>query len=328
MAIVIPAPQSELQIVVSQEKHLKIVFFGTPRFAVPSLRRLVADGWPVALVVTAPDKPFGRKQELTPSPVKKAAQELGIAVRTPQTLKDESFWNEFSELRPDLCVVVAYNKIIPQRYLDLARLGFINVHPSMLPLYRGPSPIQSAILDGCDTTGVSIMLLDAEVDHGPVLAQEPWQIPSGFDYAACEGELARIGADLLTRTLAEYVRGSITPQVQNHAEATFTKKFTRDDGRIDWTRPARTIINQIRALGENPGTWTMQHETPLNIFEAHHGNSPVLPPGTITEEAGNLGVSCADGIIILDTIQIAGGKRMSGRDFLRGHRELIHTQYI
>src|ERR1043166_228008 len=268
MSIVIPAPQSGIQLTFAG-KNLRIVFFGTPQFAVPALRALYAAGWPVAAVVTAPDKAVGRHAVLTPSPVKTVAQELLIPVHSPATLKDAEFFNTFSELRPDLCVVVAYGKLIPERYLQVPRLGFINIHPSILPAYRGPSPIQSAILDGCSSTGVSLMLLDNEMDHGPVLAQMPWTIPQGTDVVFCEEELARVGSDLLIQTLPGYTDGTVKPQPQDHAHATFTKKFERVDGKIDWSRPAVEIFNQVRALAANPGTWTTWQGKTLNIFYAH-----------------------------------------------------------
>jgi methionyl-tRNA formyltransferase len=271
----------------------RIVFFGTPDFAVPSLKKLSG----VVAVVTSPDKPVGRKQVLTPSPVKVAATDLGLPVLTPATLKDENFLAQFSNLEPDLCVVVAYGKLIPQKYLDVPRLGFVNIHPSLLPKYRGPSPIQSAILNGETETGVSIMLVDAEMDHGPVLAQEPWTIPSGFDAVMAENELSRVGAELLVRTLSKYANGAITPQPQDDSVATFTKKFTREDGKLDWSRPATETYNRIRALSANPGTWTVVGGKTLNILSAH----------------------MADGKVVPDRVQLEGGKPMDWQAFLRGH---------
>jgi methionyl-tRNA formyltransferase len=284
------------------------------------------------MVVTAPDKPVGRRLVLTPSPVKTAALELGLPVATPATLKDDAFWHEFSELRPDLCVVVAYGKLIPKRYLDAARLGFVNVHPSLLPAYRGPSPIQSAILDGCSSTAVSIMLLDEDMDHGPVLAAEPWVIPSGFDTPMAEDELSRLGADLLARTLPGYTEGTVVPQPQDHARATFTKKFVREDGKLDWTQDAVRVRDRIRALGDEPGTWTVADGKILNIFHAHlaEGAIPATPPGTVFMHARQVAVRCGSGLpagqagaLILETVQPEGGKRMPARDYANGHPAFI-----
>ena len=297
MSLIINVPRGIDRIMTAAQRRVRMVFFGTPSFAVSSLRRLYADGWPVALVVTAPDKPTGRRRDLTPSPVRTAATEYGIAVETPATLKDEYFWRLFSELRPDVCIVAAYGKLIPERLLEIPRLGFLNVHPSLLPLYRGPSPIQTAILDGATTTGVSIMLLDKEMDHGPIVAQEPWTIPSGFDARACEAELAGLGAALLSRTLPGYADGTIVPRPQDHSLATFTHKFTREDGRLVFSRPARDVYNRIRALAVNPGAWTVVDGATLNILSAH----------------------IEDDKVVADIVQREGGKPMDWATFVRGH---------
>lgn len=325
MSIVIPVPRSIDRRYAAVPQNLRVVFFGTPLIAVPSLRRLHEDGWPVALAVTAPDKPVGRRMLLTPSPVRTAAEELEIPVRTPDTLKDESFWMEFADLRPDVCIVVAYGKLIPKRYLDIPRLGFVNVHPSLLPAYRGPSPVQTAILDGCASTGVSIMLLDEDMDHGPVLASEPWQIPSGFDATAATDELGRLGADLLVRTLPGYAQGEVVPQPQNHDAATFTRKFSREDGRLDWTQPADLLNNRIRALGANPGTWTVWDGHTLNISHAHvlQGAAPGRPPGTVFLHAGAVAVACAESALVLETVQPEGSSRMAARAFANGRPAFI-----
>lgn len=325
MSIVIPVPRSIDRQYAAIPRNLRVAFFGTPHIAVASLRRLQEEGWPVAMAVTAPDKPVGRRMLLTPSAVRTAADELGIPVRTPANLKDEDFWREFAELAPDLCVVVAYGKIIPKRYLDIPRLGFVNVHPSLLPAYRGPSPVQTAILDGCASTGVSIMLLDEDTDHGPVLAAEAWAIPSGFDATAATDELGRLGADLLVRTLPDYVQGTLVPQPQDHAAATFTRKFVREDGRLDWAKAAGEIANRIRALGSNPGTWTLWEGKTLNILHAHVSpdGTPAHPPGTVFLYAGSVAVACGTGAVILETVQPEGGARMSAHAFANGRPAFI-----
>lgn len=328
MSLIVNIPRGIDRRLVAIRRDVRLIFFGTPQFATPSLRRLVEEGWPIAAAVTAPDKPVGRRMLLTPSPIKSVAQELDVPVHTPETLKDDAFWREFSELRPDLCIVVAYGKLIPKRYLDMPRLGFINVHPSLLPAYRGPSPVQSAILDGCASTGVSIMLLDEAMDHGPVLSAEPWAIPSGFDGPMCEEELARLGADLLVRTLPGYLDGTVLPQQQDHSTATFTKKFLREDGRLDWMQPAPRINDRIRALAANPGAWTMWEGKTLNIFHAHSADGPIptLPPGTVFVHAGQIAVHCGQGALVLETIQLEGAKRMPAHDFANGHQAFVNSQ--
>lgn len=325
MAIFVEAPKSIVRLTAAIERQLRIVFFGTPLFAVPTLRRLHADGWPIEAVVTVPDKPVGRRMVMTPSPIRTAATELDISVYTPQSLKDEDFWATFENMKPDLCIVVAYGKLIPRRYLDIPRLGFLNIHPSLLPAYRGPSPIQTAILDGCASTGVSIMLLDEEMDHGPVLAQESWTIPAGFDAALCEDELSRVGAEVLSRTLEGYVDGSIVPKVQNHTLATTTHKFERADGHLDWKQSATAINNRIRALSANPGTWTTWNDRTLNIVHAHvfDGPVPTSPPGTVFVQNAQVLISCGVGALVLESIQLEGSTRQSARDFVNGRPQLI-----
>lgn len=324
MAIFVEAPKPTVRLTAAIEQRLRIVFFGTPLFAVPTLRRLHADGWPIEAVVTAPDKPVGRRMILTPSAVKTAASELGLTVHTPMSLKDESFWAIFENLKPDLCIVVAYGKLIPQRYLEVPRLGFLNIHPSLLPAYRGPSPIQSAILDGCASTGVSIMVLDEQMDHGPVLAQESWTIPAGFDAPLCEDDLSRLGADLLARTLPSYVKGTLS-HPQNHELATMTHKFERTDGRLDWTKPAFELNNRIRALSANPGTWTTWDNKTLNIVHAHVYDGPVTtaPAGTVVLQSAQVLVVCGSGALTLESVQLEGSTRQSARDFINGRPRLI-----
>ena len=329
MAIFVEAPKPTVRLSAAIEQQLRIVFFGTPLFAVPTLRRLHVDGWPIEAVVTAPDKPVGRKMMLTPSPVKTAASELGLPVHAPLSLKDESFWALFENLKPDLCIVVAYGKLIPQRYLEVPRLGFLNIHPSLLPAYRGPSPIQTAILDGCASTGISIMVLDDQMDHGPVLAQERWVIPAGFDATLCEDELSRLGADLLARTLPSYVKGALS-HPQDHTQATFTKKFTREDGRLDWTKSAFELHNRIRALSANPGTWTTWSGKMLNIVHAHVYDGPVppSPAGTVLLQSSQIVVVCGSGALALESVQLEGSTRQSARDFINGRPQLIGSVLI
>jgi methionyl-tRNA formyltransferase len=325
MPIVVDIPRGIDRIVAAVQQRLPLVFFGTPRFAVPSLRVLVAHGWPVSLVVTAPAKPVGRRMIETPSPVALTAEELGIPVRTPATLKDDAFLREFTDLRPELCVVVAYGKLIPASLLTVPRHGFVNVHPSLLPAYRGPSPIQAAILDGAEETGVSIMLLDDQMDHGPVLAVERWRIPAGFDAPACTDVLSRMGAELLASALDRYVAGTITAVPQDDARATFTKKFVRADGRLDWGLPAPSIANRIRALASNPGTWTMWDATTLAIHAARPAADIAgsFPPGTVFRRGPDVCVATGEGHLVLETIQREGGRAMAAHLFANGHPTFV-----
>lgn len=330
MAIVIPAPTPELRLTVSNQRQLNLVFFGTPSFAVPALRTLHKNGWPISAVVTAPDAPQGRRMVMTPSPVRMAAEEFGLKVFTPITLKDGTFWDDFEALKPDICVLAAYGKILPERFLTIPRLGIICIHPSLLPAYRGPTPVQSAILDGCASTGVTLLRLDADVDHGPILAETPWVIPGGFDASLCEDELFSIGARLLSDTLPGYIDGSIIPRAQNHEIATYCKKYTRNEGRIDWSRPADQVVNHIRALNSNPGTWTTWNLKTLNIHNAHRVDAPTqtLPAGTTMLVGTVLAVACGQGAVAVEVLQLEGSTRQNARDFLNGHSSFVGDMLV
>lgn len=331
MPLIAEAPKPVIRLSVAGRQTSRIVFFGTPMFAVPALRALHKSGWPIAVVVTAMDKPIGRRMLLTPSPVKSVAQELDIPVITPATLKDDGFLAQLSSLKPILGVVAAYGKIIPKSILNIFPKGILNIHPSLLPAYRGPSPIQAAILDGLKETGVSLMVLDEEMDHGPTLAQQKWAIPSGADYPFCESELSRLGANLLIDILPGYLAGSVEPMPQNHAKATSSYKFTREDGRIDWTAPASVVHNKIRALAANPGTWTTWNNRILNIFYAHPTSltsdlKPSAKPGTIFLHSEELAVACGQGALAIETLQLQGSTRQSAKDFLNGHSAFVDSR--
>ena len=303
----------------------KIIFFGTPEFAIPSLQKLIETGFSVEAVVTTPDEPTGRKGAPTLPPVKVFAQEKGLKVLQPLTLKDDSFFEEFTKINPDICIVVAYGKIIHQRYLDIPKYGFVNIHPSLLPRYRGPSPIQSAILNGDSETGVTLMRIDQEMDHGPLLKQIEYQISKEKKYEEIEKELAEIGAQILVDALPDYLNGKIIPQEQDHNQATFCKKYERPDGRIDWSKSAEQIYNQIRALNPNPGVWTTLNNKTLNIFEAEivDYNSQEK---TIKEKSRLL-IRAFDKYVSPTLLQLEGKKILPIKDFLNGLRNIdIHVQ--
>lgn len=235
--------------------HPLFAFFGTPHFSVAVLERLEAHGMLPALVITAPDKPRGRGLEVSPSPVKAWAMERGIDVLTPTTLKDEQFVAELSNTEWDVFVVAAYNKLIPKNILETPAHGCLNVHPSLLPKFRGPSPALSAILADERVTGVSIMLMNEKMDEGPVVAQarialeeDAWP-PKGSEF---EELLAQEGGNLLAETIPFWIKGQISPEPQDNAEATFSKKFSSDDARVDLGGDARKELLKIRAFDKNP----------------------------------------------------------------------------
>jgi len=289
----------------NDNSKFKIIFFGTSDFAIPALETLAKDNYDVVAVVTKPDKPAGRKQVLSPSPVKKFAIEKHILVLEPNNLRgDEEVFAAFKLLSPDVCVVAAYGKIIPKRYLGVPKYGFINIHPSLLPKYRGPSPIQTAILSGEKETGVTILVVDEEMDHGPILKSEKWKVKNGKYYKELEKELAELGAKLLIETLPKYINGEIKQAPQDHSRATFTKMFSREDGRVDWSKSTQEIYNRIRALNPEPGTWTLWKGKVLNIKKAR----------------------LADGKLEIETLQLEGKRETPFREFLNGHPDFDISQ--
>lgn len=289
----------------------RIFFFGTSEFAVPSLRALAADSrFSIVGVVTQPDRPVGRHATITPPPVKQAAQEHNLPIFQPEKLKElqtsEAFLSSTAD-RPDAFVVVSYGKILPQWLLDIPKQGCVNVHGSLLPAWRGPSPIHAAIVAGDKTSGVSIMKLDAEMDHGPLLrtAEEP--IQAADTTGALHDRLATLGSTILPDTLADYLAGNLAPTEQNHAEATYCKILTRDDGKIDWNQPASTIDRLVRGMYPWPGTWFMHEEKRIKVLDAKMGIPTTAAPGTMWIEDRHCFVACGDGQSIeLLTIQHAG----------------------
>src|SRR3989338_5002341 len=236
---------------------MKIVFFGTPAFAVTILQALIDAHMPPIAIVTAPDKPAGRGRRLSSPPVKELADKRHIPLLQPEKLKDEIFLETLRNYAADIFVIAAYGKILSQTLLDIPPKGVINVHPSLLPQHRGPSPIQSAILAGDNAMGVTLMLTDKEMDHGPILAQQELEFPiSNFQFPKLHHELANLGGKMLVNTLPRWIAGEITPQEQEHKKATYTKLLSKEDGHFDWTKSAEEIDRMVRALNPWPGTWS------------------------------------------------------------------------
>lgn len=305
-----------------ENNEIKIIFFGTPEFAVPAFRFLIENGYRIIATVTAPDKPAGRARKLTSPPLKTAALERGIVVFQPSSLKNNpEFLENLRELNPDICVIAAYGKIIPKDYLEIPKYGFVNIHPSLLPKYRGPAPIQTAILNGEKETGVSIMLMDEEIDHGPVINQLKSNISKLKTFKEISQELAELGAKLLIETMPDYISGKIKPQPQNHSAATFTKMFSREDGKINWNKTAEQICSQIRALNPEPGTWTTWRNKIINIGKAEvsDDNQDDSPPGTVKTAGGKIAVKTSELYLLVESLQLEGGKMTDAASFLNGH---------
>lgn len=299
---------------------MKIVFFGTPAFAAEYLQALIGDPlFDVIAVVAQPDEPVGRKQVLTPPPTKVLAQAHGIPVLQPTKLRDAAF------PAADAYVVVAYGRIIPQRVLDIPRYGCINVHPSLLPRLRGPSPIIAAVAEGLRETGVSIMRLDADMDHGPLLAQTSISMSAEETTLSLTQKVVDVGVPLLIDTLRTIEH--VTPKEQDHAAATYCHLLTREDGRIDWQQPAAVIDAHVRAYNPWPGTFTTwtRNDAPLpvKIFAVRH-TDVTLAPGDVRCDADTLLVGTGTTALAILELQPASGKRMDTAAFVRGYGTGLH----
>jgi methionyl-tRNA formyltransferase len=294
---------------------------GAAPLACPSLEALLAaPGCDVVAVVTQPDRPKGRALKLQPSAVKLCALQAGVAVWQPPKARDDAFVSELRALAPDLIVVAAYGQILPPSILDLPRFGCLNVHTSLLPKYRGAAPIQWAILDDEPETGVTIMKMDAGLDTGGILTTITTPITPEDNAAILHDRLAALGAQLLTTTIPAYVAGRITAQPQDGSRSTYARKITKEDGRLDWKLPARTLWNRVRGLTPWPGTFTNIDGHLLKIWRAALDTTRGGTPGQIMQsDKAGLVVACGEGALRLDELQREGGRRMSAAEFLAGH---------
>ena len=296
---------------------MNIVFMGTPDFAAESLRKLVANGYNVSAVFTKPDMPVGRKRILTPPEVKVAAEELGLPVFQPNTLKDDEVFETLKNLKPDLIVVVAYGKLLPKRVLDLPKYGCINVHASILPKYRGASPIQWSIVCGESETGVSTMLLDEGMDTGDVLLTAKTKIGERETAEQLWDRLMIMGGDLLIDTVKGLEKQSITPVKQDESAATYAPIITKADGEIDWKLSAKEIDCKIRGLHAWPVAYTKVNGKMLKIFSAEILESEAEAGKVLTSDK-ELIVACGENALKITELQLEGSKRMKTEDFLRG----------
>ncbi|MFA5084446.1 MAG: methionyl-tRNA formyltransferase [Candidatus Paceibacterota bacterium] len=246
---------------------MEYIFFGTPDFAAIILEKLIKAGMPPVAVVCNPDRPVGRKKIITPPPSKVLAEKHGIKTYQPEKLGIDDLWSKIAEM--DFAVVAAYAKIIPKEILEIPRLGTIGVHPSLLPKYRGSSPIQSVILNGESETGVTLFLADEKVDHGKIVASIKYKVSNDETYETLVKKLAELGGDLLVETLPKFLKGEINPLPQDESQATYTKKFINEDGYVDLEKDKPEIIERkIRALNPEPGVWTMINNKRTKLLEA------------------------------------------------------------
>jgi len=297
----------------------RIVFMGSPEFAVPTLRAL-AESYPVVGVVTQPDKPAGRGRKPTPPPVKRVAEALGLPVMQPRRLRAPEAYEQLAAWQPDLIVVAAYGQILRPNVLALPRYGCINVHASLLPRWRGASPIQHAILHGDAETGITIMLMDEGMDTGPILTQEALPIAPDDTAGTLSAKLSQLGARLLLETLPGYLEGRIRPRPQPEEGVTYAPLLKKADGELDFTQPAEALARRVRAFNPWPGAFTLWKDRPLKIHRAHA--APLASPGAgvrlIVE--GLPAIGTGEGVLVLDEVQPAGKKPMPGEVFLRGAR--------
>jgi methionyl-tRNA formyltransferase len=300
---------------------LNLVFCGTPGFAVPTLESLVEAGFHVHLVVTQPDRPKGRGLELVPSPIKQHALQLGLPIAQPESIKNnDAFRAQLTALKPDAIIVVGYGRIIPQWMLDLPRLGNINLHASLLPKCRGAAPVQWAIAQGETITGVTTMNIDAGLDTGDILLQQEIPIASDDTAETLAPKLASVGAGLMVTTLRGLQADTIHPRQQDQAQATLAPILKKEDGIIDFSRPATEILNRMRGFQPWPGAYTKFRGKTLQVWKAA-GFDLALPPAELKVEVDRLVVGCGRGTAIeLLELQVEGKKRTAAADFLRGYR--------
>jgi methionyl-tRNA formyltransferase len=309
---------------VTESGALRIVFFGTPDFAVPTLQRLLASRHEVVGVVTQPDRPRGRGQKVSESPVKSLAQSQGVPVVQPTSLRDAEFAEVLrNQFNPDLGVVAAYGKIIPVEILMVPRHGMINVHASLLPKYRGAAPVHRAVIDGELETGVTIMRVEKMLDSGPMLAKVKRPIGPDETSDVIERDLAVMGADLLVTVVDQIAVGSQHEELQDFMLCSYAPRLTKEEGLIDWSLPASYIHNRVRGLYPWPHAYTYLADTRLILLKTHvEDASAGAPPGTVVAVSRDaLHVATGhEGRIAIDCMQLEGGKPLGVRDFLAGHR--------
>lgn len=296
---------------------MRIVFAGTPEFAVPPLKALLKSTHEICGVYTQPDRPAGRGRKLTPSPVKSVALEAGLPVFQPESFKSDESRDQLRELRPDLMVVVAYGLILPKAVIDIPPLGCVNIHASLLPRWRGAAPIQRAILEGDEETGVTIMFIEPRLDAGPMLLKKRYPILRGASSGELHDQLAVLGAEALLETLPTLENGTAHSETQNETLVTHAAKLSKEEAWLDWTQPATALERKVAAFNPWPVAETRLQGQPLRIWraEALEGDT-VLAPGSVVTGKDTLDVATGQGLLRLLELQLPGAKRIVARDFL------------
>lgn len=322
----------------------KMIFMGTPEFGAIILEKLSLSGYKPVLIMTAPDKPVGREQILTPSPVKLLAEKYSIPILQPE--KIENCKLKIENCKPDLIIVAAYGQILPKEILEIPQKGSLNVHPSLLPKYRGATPIQYAILNDDKETGVTIILMDEKMDHGPILAQRKLKIEEDESALILHDKLANLGANLLIETISKWQKGLLKPLSQDETKAIYTKILTREDGRIIWKKTAKELEREIRAFSGWPGSFTFWESrggkmVRIKIIKARvlksMGNVSYLIGKTLVVPQNEIGVQCGaqpavtigflrgGDFLAIERLQMEGKEEMGAEEFLRGHPDFIGT---
>jgi methionyl-tRNA formyltransferase len=301
---------------------MRILFMGTPEFAVPCLEALIKSEHQVVGAVTQPDKPAGRGHKLTPPPVKVCAEENGITVFQPETLKDFAFKAELDELKPDLIIVVAYGKILPEYILNFPKHGCINMHASLLPKYRGAGPIQWVVINGEKKTGITSMLMEKGLDTGDMLLKCETEIGEYETAEHLHDRLMVMGADLMVETIKQLEKGELKPEKQNDAESCYAPMISKETAKIDWTKPAREIINLICGMNSWPVAHTLYMGELMKIYMARIGKTSGSACGQIiSADENGIEVVCGDGkTVIVTDVQFKGSRQMKVRDWLNGHK--------
>ena len=307
---------------------MRILFMGSPKFALPVLKNLIDSQHDLVAIYTQPDKPAGRGNKMSSPAIKLFAEDLGFKVHQPSSLKDPKVLQEASQLNPDLIVVAAYGKLIPKELLLIPRYGCWNLHPSLLPEYRGPSPVVSAILDGKITTGVTLMQMDEGLDTGPIISQEKIRIDINESVKKCTEKLFAIGADMLIKNLPDLISGTVISKPQIKAFATTTKLVKKSDGLIDWHTSAEHIIRMERAYRPWPGIYTKWGNKIVKILEVklHRLDQVCESPGKVEKVNDNIIVQTGKGSLIVCKLQLEGKSQVSGIEFISGYPDFINSK--
>jgi methionyl-tRNA formyltransferase len=311
---------------------MKIVFLGTSKFSLIVLEKLIESEYSPVLVLTMPDKPVGRKQIITSPLIKQFALKNKIKTIQPINLKESI--SEIKKIKPDLGILASYGKIVPLEILNIAKHGFINIHPSLLPKYRGATPVQNTILNGDQETGVTIIKMTEKIDQGPIIAKEKIKINNKLTYQQLHNQLALLAGQLVVKTIPDWLEQKIKPVPQDETKASFTETFKKQDGRINWQNPAQLIERRIRAFYPWPGSYTVWKKNNNKQIKIKIQKAELLKNmeknqysvgQTLVSQENELIVKCSQGYLIINKLQMEGKKEMTSQEFLRGHQDFINT---